>query len=171
MHKSRSLHAIYVLSGSCRRFDVLRPCIRLMSGYNGAHLFASKHLHAHTSMLQLIAVFCDFYLMIWRTSVKWTREDNVRTLCSWPRLLWAVHGHNFIKNKCITYLYPTISTLFTRILRFYVTEKLLDAFNDKPFVVVAQIKKKSENNKCIYNTLCYWKKDVFMLFFKRYIFM
>lgn len=141
MHKSRSLHAIYVLSGSCRRFDVLRLCIRLMSGYNGAHLFASKHLHAHTSVLQLIAVFCDFYLMIWRTSVKWTREDNVRTLCSWPRLLWAVHGHNFIKNKCITYLYPTISTLFTRILRFYVTEKLLEAFNDKPFVVVAQIKK------------------------------
>lgn len=164
MHKSRSLHAIYVLSGSCRRFDVLRPCIRLMSGYNGAHLFASKHLHAHTSILQLIAVFCDFYLMIWRTSVKWTREDNVRTLCSWPRLLWAVHGHNFIKNKCITYLYPTISTLFTRILRFYVTEKLLEAFNDKPFVVVAQIKKKSENNKCIYNAVLLEKRCVYVIF-------
>lgn len=131
---------------------------------NGAHLFASKHLHAHTSMLQLIAVFCDFYLMIWRTSVKWTREDNVRTLCSWPRLLWAVHGHNFIKNKCITYLYPTISTLFTRILRFYVTEKLLEAFNDKPFVVVAQIKKKSENNKCIYNAVLLEKRCVYVIF-------
>lgn len=45
----------------------------------------------------------------------------------------------------------------------YVTEKLLEAFNDKPFVVVAQIKKKSENNKCIYNAVLL-ENDVFMLF-------
>lgn len=68
------------------------------------------------------------------------------------------------KNKCITYLYPTISTLFTRILRFYVTEKWLDAFNDKPFVVVAQIKKKSDNNKCIYNTVLLEKRCVYVIF-------